>query len=256
MLDAEYRQSRRVALVTGAAYGIGAATAARLAQDGFDVAVSELNAADLGATAGVIEAAGGRAHALSLDVRSIAAIDQAIADTLDVFGRLDVLVNNAGVPLSKRALDVEPDEFDNVQAINVRGCYFMAQRFARQLVARGQGGAIVNIASTFAVIGVPGVSVYGLSKGAVASMTRHLAAEWAPLGIRVNAVGPGAVETPLRAAHFAAHPDWRAWNLDRIPQGRFGAAEDTAAAVAYLVSDAAAYVNGHLLMVDGALTVT
>ncbi len=248
--------TRRVALVTGAAYGIGAATAVRLARDGFDVAITELDRAELASTANAVRAAGGRACELVLDVRSIAAIDEVVAGTLETLGRLDVLVNNAGVPLSKAALDVEPEEFDNVQAINVRGSYFMAQRFARQLVACGRGGCIVNIASTFAVIGVPGVSVYGLSKGAVASMTRHLAAEWATYGIRVNAIGPGAVETPLRAAHFARHPDWRAWNLERIPLGRFGTAEDSAAAVAYLASDDSAYLNGHLLMIDGALTVT
>lgn len=248
--------ARKVALVTGAGYGLGAACAERLAADGCDVAVTELAVGDLASTCRAIAAQGARAQAIELDVRNIDAIDACIAATLATFGRIDILVNNAGIPLTKPALEVEPEEFDQVQAINVRGAYFMAQRFARQLVAREACGAIVNVASTFAVIGVPGVSAYGISKSAVAGMTRHLAAEWARYGIRVNAVAPGAVETRLRAAHFAANPTWREWNLGRIPAGRFGTPEDTAAAVAYLASEASAYVNGHLLVVDGALTVT
>ena len=249
-------EQRRVALVTGAAYGLGAATAARLAADGFDVAVTELVAADLDDTVAAITAHGARAHAAALDVRAIDGIERALAGTLAALGRVDVLVNNAGVPMSRAALEVEPAEFDDVQAVNVRGAFFMAQHFARHLVAAGRGGCIVNIASTFAIIGVPGVSAYGISKAAVAGMTRHLAAEWAQYGIRVNAVAPGAVETRLRAAHFAAHPAWREWNLSRIPAGRFGQPEDVAAAVAYLASPAASYVNGHMLAIDGGLTVT
>lgn len=248
--------ARKVALVTGAAYGLGAACAERLAADGYDIAVTELAVDDLAITCQAVAAHGARAQAIELDVRSIDAIDACIAAALATFGRIDILVNNAGIPLSKPALEVEPDEFDQVQAVNVRGAYFMAQRFARQLVAREARGAIVNVASTFAVIGVPGVSAYGISKSAVAGMTRHLAAEWAQYGIRVNAVAPGAVETRLRAAHFAANPSWREWNLGRIPAGRFGIPEDTAAAVAYLASEASDYVNGHLLVVDGALTIT
>lgn len=248
--------TRKVALVTGASYGLGAACAERLAADGYDLAITDLDRGDLAATVNAIEAHGARTHAIDLDVRDITAIDACIASTLAHCGRLDVLINNAGVPLSRPALEVEPAEFDDVQAINVRGAYFMAQRFARQLVQRGTRGNIVNVASTFAVIGVPGVSVYGISKSAVAGMTRHLAAEWAPYGIRVNAVAPGAVETRLRAQHFAAHPDWREWNLGRIPAGRFGTPQDTAGAVAFLAGDGADYVNGHLLLIDGALTVT
>lgn len=246
----------QVALVTGASYGLGAMTADYLARDGFDVAVTDLNVDDLADTVAMVEKRGRKAFATQLDVRSVDGIDAAIDATVQGMGKIDVLINNAGVPLSKPALDVEPDEFDNVQNINVRGCYFMCQRFARHLVGTDRKGSIVNLASTFAVIGVPGVSVYGISKAAVAGITRHLAADWAQYGIRVNAVGPGATETKIRAANFAANPEVREWNLSRIPMGRFGEPEDTAEAVAFLASAKSEYINGHLLLVDGALTVT
>lgn len=245
-----------VALVTGASYGLGQSIADFLARDGMDVAVTDLKTDSLADTIAKVEAHGRKGAGFELDVRSVESIDAAIARVIETFGRIDVLVNNAGVPLSKPALEVEPDEFDNVQAINVRGCYFMSQRFARHIVDTKRRGNIVNIASTFAVIGVPGVSTYGISKAAVAGITRHLAAEWAKHGIRVNAVGPGAVETRLRAENFAKNPAVREWNLSRIPMGRFGEPEDTANAVAFLANPASDYVNGHLLLVDGALTVT
>lgn len=246
----------KVALVTGASYGLGAMTADYLARDGFDVAVTDLKADDLSDTVALIEKHGRKAFVTELDVRSVDSIDAAIAATVKGMGKIDVLINNAGVPLSKPALDVEPEEFDNVQNINVRGCYFMCQRFARHLVDTERAGSIVNLASTFAVIGVPGVSVYGISKTAVAGITRHLAADWAKYNIRVNAVGPGATETKIRAASFAANPEVREWNLSRIPMGRFGEPEDTAEAVAFLASYKSEYINGHLLVVDGALTIT
>ena len=246
----------KVALVTGASYGLGMMTADFLARDGFDIAVTDLNTDDLAETVAMVEKRGRKAFATELDVRSVDSIDAAIAATVEGMGKIDVLINNAGVPLSRPALDVEPEEFDNVQNINVRGCYFMCQRFARHLVDTDRQGAIVNLSSTFAVIGVPGVSVYGISKAAVAGITRHLAADWAKYGIRVNAVGPGATETKIRAANFAANPEVREWNLSRIPMGRFGEPEDTAEAVAYLAGNKSEYINGHLLLVDGALTVT
>jgi NAD(P)-dependent dehydrogenase (short-subunit alcohol dehydrogenase family) len=246
----------KVALVTGASYGLGMMTADFLARDGFDIAVTDLNTDDLAETVAMVEKRGRKAFATELDVRSVDSIDAAIAATVEGMGKIDVLINNAGVPLSKPALDVEPEEFDNVQNINVRGCYFMCQRFARHLVGTDRQGAIVNLSSTFAVIGVPGVSVYGISKAAVAGITRHLAADWAKYGIRVNAVGPGATDTKIRAANFAANPEVREWNLSRIPMGRFGEPEDTAEAVAYLAGNKSEYINGHLLLVDGALTVT
>jgi len=245
---------RPVALVTGASYGIGAATAAALARDGFDVAVSELAPEDLGDTVAAVAAAGAKATAVALDVRSLASIRQAIADVLAAFGQLDVLVNNAGVPLTRAAVDVTEAEWDAVMAVNLRGAFFTSQQVGRYLIEAGRPGGIVSIASTHGVIGVAERSTYGISKAGIVQMTRMLAIEWAPHGIRVNAVAPGTVETRSRAAFFAANPGRRAFLMDRIPLRRFGAAAEMADAVAYLASPRAAYITGQTLLVDGGLT--
>ena len=247
---------RRVALVTGASYGLGAEIARTLARDGLDVAVTELNADDLADTVAQIEAEGARAAAITLDLRSMESIENAVAETIERLGRVDVLVNNAGHLLVKPALEVEPEEFSQIMAINVTGSYFMAQHVARHLVDSGRPGCIINLASTFTMMGAPNVSPYGISKAAVGGITRHLAVEWAQYGIRVNAVAPGSVETKIRAALLAADPVRREANMAKVPMKRFGTPEDMAGAVSYLASPAAAYVNGHVLAVDGGLTIS
>lgn len=249
--------SRPVALVTGASYGLGAAIAKTLARDGFDVAITELSTDDLGDTVASVEAvAGARAAAIELDLRSMESLEGAVAGTIDALGQIDVLVNNAGLLIAKPALDVTPDQWDQVMSVNVKGSYFMAQHVARHLIDTGRPGSIINIASTFTTIGTPNVSPYGISKAAVGGITRHLAVEWAPFGIRVNAVAPGTVETKYRAEIMAANPQRREASIAKIPMGRFGTPEDMAGAVSYLASPAAAYVNGHVLTVDGALTIS
>ncbi|MDH3739279.1 MAG: glucose 1-dehydrogenase [Alphaproteobacteria bacterium] len=255
MVD-DNQSNRRVALVTGASYGLGAEIAKTLARDGFDVAVTELNADDLADTVAAIEAEGARAAAIALDLRSMASLENAVVETIERLGQVDVLVNNAGRLLVKPALEVEPDEFSDVMAINVNGSYFMAQHVARHLVETERSGCIINLASTFTMMGAANVSPYGISKAAVGGITRHLAVEWAQYGIRVNAVAPGSVETKIRAALLAADPVRRETNMAKVPMKRFGTPEDMAGAVSYLASPAAAYVNGHVLTVDGGLTIS
>ena len=250
------KSDRRVALVTGASYGLGAEIAKTLARDGFDVAVTELNADDLTDTVAAIEEEGARAAAIALDLRSTESIEAAVAEAIGTLGRIAVLVNNAGILLVKPALEVTPDEFSQVMAVNVTGSYLMAQQVARHLVDTGRPGCIINIASTFTVIGAANVSPYGISKAAVGGITRHLAVEWARYGIRVNAVAPGSVKTKLRAEIMAANPARAEANLAKIPMQRFGTPEDMAGAVSFLASPAAAYVNGHILAVDGGLTIS
>jgi 2-deoxy-D-gluconate 3-dehydrogenase len=252
----EEQTDRPVALVTGASYGLGAEIAKTLARDGFDVAVTELEPDYLGNTVASIEGEGARAAAVELDLRSMESIESTVAETIDTLGQIDVLVNNAGRLLVKPALEITPDEWNQVISVNVTGSFFMAQHVAQHLVDTERPGSIINIASTFTVIGAPNVSAYGISKAAVGGITRHLAVEWAPYGIRVNAVAPGSVKTKIRAEIMAANPERAEANLAKIPMQRWGTPEDMAGAVSYLASPAAAYVNGHVLAVDGGLTIS
>jgi NAD(P)-dependent dehydrogenase (short-subunit alcohol dehydrogenase family) len=245
--------SRRVALVTGASRDIGAAIALGLAREGYDVAVSSTRPEKLSDTLAGLAAAGARAVPVALDVRSQESMEKAMDEVLRACGHLDVLVNNAGVPLKKPALEVTGAEWDHVVGINLTGTFFMSQRMARHLVESGRPGCIISIASTHGLIGLAERSLYGIAKAGVMHMTRMLAVEWADRGIRVNAVAPGRVETASRAESFAG-PGYREWATGRIPLGRFGSAEEVAAAVCYLASPAAAYVTGQTLVLDGGLT--
>ncbi|MFN0301006.1 MAG: SDR family NAD(P)-dependent oxidoreductase [Burkholderiales bacterium] len=245
--------NRKTALVTGASQGLGAAIAIGLAQDGFDVVITELDVSQLTATRSAVEAAGTQALAIALDVRDAGSIDRAMKSTTDALGRVDVLVNNAGVQLRRSALDVTPAEWDEVIATNLKGAFFMSQAVGRHLVANKRPGCIVSLASTFAFVGFAERSTYGISKGGIVQMTRMLAIEWAPHGIRVNAIAPGTVETPSRAA-LLADPEIRHRMIDRIPIKRFGTPEEMAGAVRYLVSPAGAYITGQTMLLDGGLT--
>ena len=241
---------RKAALVTGASYGIGRACAVGLARDGFDVAVTDLRADTLADTEARVRAAGRRSFAVALDVRSQESVEHAMAAAVAALGQVDVLVNNAGVPLRRTALDMSRAEWDNVLATNVTGAFFMSQQMGRHLVGTKRPGCIISIASTFGVIGIAERAAYGVSKAAVAHMSKMLAVEWAGHGIRVNAVAPGTVETESRAPGLA-DPERRKLVTSKIPLGRFGTAEEIAAAVCYLASPGAAFVTGHTLVVDG-----
>jgi NAD(P)-dependent dehydrogenase (short-subunit alcohol dehydrogenase family) len=244
---------RRTAFVTGASQGIGAAVALALARDGFDVAVSSTRPEKLSEVTTAIGAAGVRAVPVALDVRAPESIERAMAEVISACGRLDVLVNNAGVPLKRPALDVTPAEWQLVLDVNLKGAFFMSQQMGGHLVAAGRPGCIVSIASTHGLVALTGRSAYGIAKAAVIHMTRMLAIEWAEHGIRVNAVAPGRVDTPSRAGSLA-EPGYRDAALGRIPLHRFGAAEEVAGAVRYLVSPAASYITGQTLVLDGGLT--
>jgi NAD(P)-dependent dehydrogenase (short-subunit alcohol dehydrogenase family) len=247
--------ARPVALITGASYGIGGASAVALATGGYDLVVTDLDAAGPATTVARVEAAGGRAAALELDVTDQASIERCLDETFSAFGRIDLLVNNAGRP-SPRApiVDVTREVWDAIMAVNLTGAFFMSQGFARRLVAEDRPGLIISLASTFGIIGLAGASVYGISKAAVSHMTRMMAIEWAPNAIRANAVAPGSTATETRIGNQQdpkIGPAMRA----RVPLGRFAEPEEVAAAIAYLASPAASYITGHTLVLDGGLTV-
>jgi len=247
---------KRTAFVTGASYGVGAATALALASDGFDVAVSATRAGNLRETAAKLAATGIRALPLVLDLRSQASIERAMADVIAAFGHLDVLVNNAGADLRKLAVDVSFAEWDAAMAVNLRGTFFLTQQIGRHLIGGSRPGAIVNIASTHGLIGAAERSVYGISKGALIQMTRMLAVEWAEHGIRVNAIAPGRLDTPSPArAVRTTDPAYMDAMRARIPLQRLTTADEVAAAVCYLASPQGASITGQTLVLDGGLTV-
>jgi len=245
---------RRVAFVTGASQGLGAAIAIALARDGFDVAVSSTKVGGLTPTLKGIEAAGRRGHAVALDLADVSGVERAIAEAVAALGPLELLVNNAGITLRRSALEMAPHEWDSILAVNLKGTFFLTQQMGRHLVAARRPGCIVNMGSTHGLLGFPQRLAYGVSKAALMHMTKMLAIEWAQYGIRVNAVAPGTVSTPSREAHFSADPAAREAMIARVPLKRFATMEEVAAAVCYLASPAARYVTGHTLILDGGLT--
>ncbi|MBI2289221.1 MAG: glucose 1-dehydrogenase [Betaproteobacteria bacterium] len=244
---------KRTAFVTGASYGIGAATALALARNGFDVAVAATRVENLSNVVAQLEATGARVVPVALDLRANSSIEQTMAAVTGAFGNLDVLVNNASVPLRKAATEVTPEEWDAVMQPNLTGTFFMCQQMGRHLIGSGRPGCIINIASTHGIVALAARLVYGVSKAAVMHMTKMLAIEWAQHGIRVNSIAPGTVDTPSRAA-FLADPKTREMMLNRVPLHRLGTADEVAAAVCYLASPEAAYITGHTLVMDGGLT--
>ncbi len=246
---------KRAALVTGASYGVGAATARALARDGFDVAITATKIENLADTVKMLEPLGVRVVPAELDLRNEASVRQAAADVIAALGGLDLLVNNAGVNLRKLAADVSGEEWDVVMAVNVRGTFFLTQEVGRHFLAAGRGGCIVNIASTHALVGAPERSTYGISKAALVGMSRMLAVEWAGHGIRVNALAPGRLDTPSPSrANKGADREYMEAMLKRIPLRRQATADEVAAAVVYLASPAAAPITGQVLVLDGGLT--
>jgi len=247
--------SKQTAFITGASYGIGAACALALARDGYALALSATRLENLAATRAKLEAMGTKVVALALDIRSPASIEKALDEAAGALGRLDVLVNNAGVTLRKKALEVTAQEWETVMATNVTGTFFMSQRMGRHLIDSGRPGCIINMGSTHGLVGMAGRSTYGISKAAISHMTRMLAIEWAEHGIRVNAIAPGRVDSksPQRAA-TSGDAKYLESALNRIPLRRFTTVEDVAEAVRYLASPAAACITGQTLVLDGGLT--
>jgi NAD(P)-dependent dehydrogenase (short-subunit alcohol dehydrogenase family) len=240
------------AFVTGASMGLGYATACGLAQAGFDLAVTSREIGRLDALLADAAVQGRKVVPLRLDLRIESDIEQAFAAAVEAFGDIDVLVNNAGRPLLKRAVDVTWEEWDDVVNTNLKGAYFMSRTFAAHCMARGRPGCVINIASTHGLTGFAGRTVYGTSKGGLIQMTRMLAIEWADNNIRVNAVAPATALTASRAQMLDAAARERM--LARIPIGRFITPEEIAAAVVFLASPGAASLTGQTLAVDGGLT--
>ena len=240
--------TRPTALVTGASRGIGRGIALALAEAGYDVGVNYASSQpEALAVADACRAAGVRADAMHADVGDISDIEALFANFLGRFGHLDLLVNNAGIGLKVPFLETTEEQYDRVMDVNLRGVFFCTQAAARAMVARGQGGVIINNTSIHQEIQHPNTSVYGPAKAALEKFTRHAALELAPYGIRVNAVAPGATITQ---EGLEATPHWKLVR-SRIPLGRHGLPEDVARAVVFLASEQASYITGASLTIDG-----
>ncbi len=239
----------RRAIVTGASRGIGRCLAEALAGAGAAVGLCARSETDLEEAAVAIRAAGGVAHSTFIDLRDTLSITRAVDTLAEAMGGVDILVNNAGFENICPALEVTEDIWDAIIDTNLRGQFFCAQAAARHMLAIG-GGSIINMGSVASAIGIATAVPYVSSKHGLLGMTRALATEWAPLGIRVNAIGPGYYRTAMTEV-FYQDDVWRRTMLPKIPQGRFGDLEDLCGACVFLASDAAAYIAGQILFVDG-----
>src|SRR5262245_56286150 len=242
------RLTNDVAIITGAGRGIGSAIATAFAAEGANVVIADLDLDSAQRLADEINLKGHRAIAHRIDISEPSQVLHLIDDTLAQFGRLDVLVNNAGVGLNQPFLSTTLEQWELQLRVNLTGTFLCGQAAARAMLKHG-GGRIVNIASISGQRGGQGRAAYGAAKAGVILLTKVMAAELAPLGIRVNAVSPGPVDTDQsRETHT---PSTRRAYYDRIPARRYGDREEVAAAVVFLASREASFVNGHILNVDG-----
>lgn len=244
-----FRLDGKRALVTGAGRGIGLACAAALADAGAHVTLLARSGDEIAALARDIRAAGGLADTLTLDVTDSDAVTKALA-ALPAF---DILVNNAGTNRPKPFTDVSVEDYDAVLGLNLRAAFFVAQAVARGLIAAGKGGSIIQMSSQMGHVGAANRTIYCASKAGLEGLTKAMAVELAPKGIRVNTIAPTFIETPMTAPFFADET-FRASVLSKIKLGRLGRIEDLMGAVLFLASEASALVTGTSLVVDGGWT--
>lgn len=240
-----------VVLITGAAQGIGAACARQFARAGAKLILVDQNGAALKRTAAEI---GGELLLQVSDVTDPAAAPAAVAAGLARFGRIDCLVNDAAINIREKALNISLEHWDRILQVNLRGYFLFAQAAGRHMVARGRGN-IVNISSELSLVGSSsGQTAYAVSKGGINQLTRTLAVEWAPHGVRVNAVAPGLTVTPL-VKEKLQDEEYRQMCLSEVPLGRLGQPEDIANGVIFLASEMAGFITGHILVIDGGYTI-
>jgi NAD(P)-dependent dehydrogenase (short-subunit alcohol dehydrogenase family) len=240
-------------LVTGGASGIGEKVVHAMGREGAVVAVADRNAEGAERVAEAVREHGGRAHGVALDVADPAAVADVVAAADRKLGRLDVLVNSAGVREIVSVLDLSVEEWQRVMTVNVTGTFLCSQAFARVVIARGGKGAVVNLASTLGVVAAPNRAAYTASKHAVVGLTKEMALELGDKGIRVNAVGPGVIRTAMTESYFA-NPEYAQRIRNLYALARWGEADEIAKAILFLASDEASFCTGTILMTDGGWT--
>ncbi len=242
------RLQGKVAVITGAASCIGRGSALRFAEEGANLALADTNGDGLEETAQQVRALGRRAVTQVTDVRDRAQVERLVDRAVSELGGLDVMLANAGVGSGAPFLEETDEQYDRIMNTNMRGVYLCGQAAARVMAARGAGGSIINIASTYAEVTAPRSSVYSASKGGVRMLTKGMAVELGPHGIRVNCIGPGWIRTGMNPLTDEARV---ARILEGVPLGRIGTPRDVAGAALFLASDDAAYVTGVIIFVDG-----
>ena len=247
-----FRLDSRVAMIAGAATGIGAAIACALARQGAAVAISDIPGENLDRTAEEARRHGRRVFAFGMDVRLIDQLAAGVATVKEAFGRVDILVNNAGINRPASGLEVTEENWDDHFSTNLKGGFFLAQKVAPQMIAQ-QWGRIIWVSSQSGLVGIPGQPVYCSTKGGIIQVVRTLGLEWARHGITVNSVAPTFVETNMTRKRLQ-NPEFLKFVLGKIPVGRLATAEEVAAAAVFLASEEAAMVNCHTLSVDGGWT--
>ena len=237
--------AQRVCIVTGGAQGIGEACVRRLAREGAKVVIADIND-----TLGQKLASELHALYVACDVGDKAQVDVLVASTVAAYGRIDVLVNNAGIFKAADFLDVTEEDFDAVLRVNLKGAFLVGQAVARQMASQG-AGSIVNMSSVNGVLAIPTIASYNVSKGGMNQLTRVMALALASKGIRVNAVAPGTIATELAAQAVLTSEEAKARIMSRTPMKRLGEPAEVANVVAFLASDAASYMTGEIVVIDG-----
>ncbi len=246
--------ANKVAIVTGAANGIGLACARRMAQDGAKVVLADVEETAGAKAAEEVKEAGTEAMFIACDVGERLDVRNMVAETVDAFGSVDILVNNAGIIHSAEFLDISEEDFDRVLRVNLKGVFLVGQAVARQMVEQvGEGrapGAIINMSSVNAVFAIPNQVPYSVSKGGVNQLTKVMALSLAPHGIRVNAIGPGSINTEL-LKNVMTDDEARRKIMSRTPLGRLGEPDEIGAVASFLASDDASYISGQTIYPDG-----
>ncbi|NWH07835.1 MAG: SDR family NAD(P)-dependent oxidoreductase [Alphaproteobacteria bacterium] len=242
------RLDGKVALVTGATSGLGLRFAQVLSRAGAAVALTGRRTERLEALAQGLKAEGGKAFVQALDVTQTRSIDACVSAVEQGLGPIDILINNAGMNVQARAVDLREEDYDRIMATNVRGAFFMAQAVAKSMIARGNGGRIISIASIGAQRVLPGLAAYCMSKAAVAMMTQALAREWARAGINVTAICPGYIETEINSDWFKTEGGQK--QIGGFPRRRLGQESDLDGMLLLLASDASRIITGSVITVD------
>lgn len=240
----------KTALITGGSRGIGRTIAIGLASAGADVVITSRTTDSLDSVAGVVRNLGRKCYTYELDVSELSSINQLFVSLKDDLLVPNILINNAGIEQICPSIDVDEALWDKIVDTNLKGAFFVAQQFARIVLKNHQQGSIINMGSLTSAVGVPTAAAYTSSKSAILGMTRALSTEWSPLGIRVNAIGPGYFRTELTEA-FYEDASWQDAMLAKIPMNRFGDLDDLVGIAIFLAGAASSYVSGQIFYVDG-----